>query len=172
MKTLATLLLLLPLATACAGSPSKSELDAEVKRLCAIDGGVKVYETVKLPSSEFDKWGMVKLYSEQRKDAPEARRNDEKQTVIGWMLGAGYFMKWSIYYYRQGNPSMMQHHFEIIRRADGKLLGETVSYGRGGGDMHGPWHDSKFTCPETAIAGPNALLNAIFMKANVTKGEQ
>ena len=53
MKTLATLLLLLPLATACASGPSKSELDAEVKRLCAIDGGIKVYERVALPEEKF-----------------------------------------------------------------------------------------------------------------------
>lgn len=39
MRAITAMLLLLPLATACASGPSKSELDAEVKRLCAIDGG-------------------------------------------------------------------------------------------------------------------------------------
>lgn len=171
MRTLATLLLLLPLATACASGPSKSELDAEVKRLCAIDGGIKVYETVKLPPDQFDKWGMVKLYSEQRKEISEARRSDEKWTVVAWTLGTDYSMKWSIYYFRQGNPSMLKHHFEVNRRLDGKLLGETISYGRGGGDLPGPWEPSRFTCPDTTIAGPNALLNAIFLKTNAAKGE-
>ncbi|MBP9101513.1 MAG: hypothetical protein KBF68_09110 [Nitrosomonas sp.] len=36
----------------------KARLDREVKRLCAIDGGIKVYETVKLPAERFGKdWG-------------------------------------------------------------------------------------------------------------------
>ena len=51
---------LLALTTGCSG-PSKSELDAEVKRLCAIDGGIKVYETVTLPSERFDEHGNVRI---------------------------------------------------------------------------------------------------------------
>lgn len=42
---IATSVLLLLLLTGCSSAPSKSDLDAEVKRLCAIDGGIKVYET-------------------------------------------------------------------------------------------------------------------------------
>ncbi len=33
----------------------ESWLDREVKRLCAIDGGIKVYETVKLLAEKFTK---------------------------------------------------------------------------------------------------------------------
>ena len=35
----------------------KARLDREVDRLCAIDGGIRVYETVQLPSDKFNKWG-------------------------------------------------------------------------------------------------------------------
>ncbi len=54
MKKLLFLLLILPLITACTSGPSKRQLDAEVDRLCAIDGGVRVYETVTLPPDKFD----------------------------------------------------------------------------------------------------------------------
>jgi hypothetical protein len=70
MKNLISILLLLPLV-ACSSTPSKSELDAEVKRLCAIDGGVKVYETVKLTPEQYnkllDKFG--RLWIPRKKDA-------------------------------------------------------------------------------------------------------
>lgn len=37
----------------------KARLDKEVDRLCAIDGGIKVYETVLLPPDKFNQWGEV-----------------------------------------------------------------------------------------------------------------
>ena len=39
----------------------KDRLDAEVRRLCAQDGGVKVYEKVLLPPSKFDSGGVVSV---------------------------------------------------------------------------------------------------------------
>ena len=41
----------------------KERLDREVKRLCAIDGGIKVYETVKLPAERFDQYGQIFILS-------------------------------------------------------------------------------------------------------------
>ena len=35
----------------------KAQMDKEVDRLCAVDGGIKVYETVKLPADQFNEWG-------------------------------------------------------------------------------------------------------------------
>ena len=39
----------------------KARLDREVKRLCAIDGGITVYETVKLPAERFDGYGQIRV---------------------------------------------------------------------------------------------------------------
>lgn len=36
--------------------------DIQVSSLCAKDGGVKVYETVKLPAERFDQWGQINFY--------------------------------------------------------------------------------------------------------------
>ena len=120
------ILLLLSFAEGCASGPSKSELDAEVRRLCAIDGGIKVYETVKLPANKFNQWGQINFYRPtQGEDA----------------LGAEYIFKWDSHYLQQGQPainpgdiSMRRDHIQIIRKRDMKILGELVSYQRAGGD--------------------------------------
>ncbi|MBX3677252.1 MAG: hypothetical protein KF853_09550 [Rhodocyclaceae bacterium] len=146
MKTLPPLLLaaaLLPLLAGC----EKHRLDQQVKELCAKDGGIKVYETVKLPADRFDQWGMVKPYDPTQKENA---------------LGPEYLFNREITYYRQGNPDMFRMHTQVVRRSDGKLLGESVFYKRGGGDLPGPWHGSSFMCPELSIA--NDVLRQVFIK--------
>jgi len=61
MRPSAFMLTLLAAMSGCA-TPLQSQPDAEVKRLCAIDGGVKLYETVKLPPEKFNQWGQIKFY--------------------------------------------------------------------------------------------------------------
>lgn len=151
MKTLISLLLLLllPLATACASGPSKAELDAEVKRLCAIDGGVKVYETVKLPVDKFNQWGQINFY-----------RPDQGENA----LGAEYVFKRETLYYKHGNPDLFRLYTQVFRHSDGKLLGESVFYKRGGGDIPGPWHGTSFMCPELSVK--TDVLRQIFVINN------
>ncbi len=144
MKLPVALLLTLTLVTACASGPNKSELDAEVKRLCAIDGGMKVYETVVLPASRFDKYGDVLIPIKER-----AKPSDE------------FYYDWILVYYRKGNPEMWRNNFKVYRQSDHKLLGESVSYARRGGDVIGPWHDSSFLCPEKS--GVTDLKRRIFI---------
>ncbi|MDD5385112.1 MAG: hypothetical protein PHG89_09575 [Gallionella sp.] len=158
MKTLISLLLLLPLATACASGPGKSELDAEVNRLCAIDGGIKVYETVKLSADKFNKYGQINFY---------------KPTQGENTLGPEYIYKWDIHYYKKGEPavngaqetSMRRDHIKITRKSDMKLLGEVVMYNRGGGDLPGPWVPSSYHCPDRLEATEGILMNQIFIKS-------
>lgn len=136
MKALIYLLLLLPILSACASGPSKEELDAEVRRLCAIDGGLRVYETVKLPPDKFNQWGQVNFY-----------RPDQGENA----LGPEYLFKRDTLYYKQGTPDFFRLHTKVIRRSDGRLLGESVFYKRGGGDLPGPRHGTSFMCPELSV---------------------
>lgn len=130
------------------GGGRKYYYDAEVERLCAIDGGIKVYETVKLPPEKFNEWGQVNFYSPtQGEDA----------------LGPDYVFVSDTSYYRKGNPQIARYDIKIVHRSDNKLLGETISYGRGGGDIPGPWHPSSFTCPEISEAGREALFKQVFI---------
>jgi len=129
------------------GGGRKIYYDTLVNRMCREDGGVKVYETVKLPANRFEKGGMVNFYR------PTQNEN---------ALGPEYEFKYEITYYRQGNPDMFRMHTQIIRRADGKLLGESVFYKRGGGDLPGPWHGSSYMCPELSVA--NDVLRQVFIR--------
>jgi hypothetical protein len=117
----------------------KGRLDDQVRRLCAIDGGVRVYQTVKLPPDRFDTFGVVSIPSKEK-----AKPADE------------YFYEWDVEYLQKGNPSLLRSHHRVIRRKDGKVLGELVRYARGGGDLPSPLHDSSFMCPPR-ICGPAQL---------------
>jgi hypothetical protein len=131
MKTLTMILLVLPFVTACISGPSKGQLDDEVRRLCAMDGGIKVYEMVKLPAEKFDKYDQIRVPAKWL-----AKPEDE------------YYYESSTSYLIKGNPELRQDHYKIYRRSDQKLLGESVVYSRVGGDIPGPWHHSSFMCPE------------------------
>lgn len=123
----------------------KTHYDRQVRELCVKDGGVRVYETVKLPSSRFDQFGQLRIPSKQN-----VKPEDE------------YLYESSTTYTRNGNPEMWKSHYRVYRQLDGKLLGESVSYSRRGGDMPGPWHESSFGCPRNADI--TDLIRQIFIK--------
>ena len=126
----------------------KDRLDEEVRQLCAKDGGIKVYEQVKLPVDRFNKYNFINFYHPTSKEP----------------LGPEYIFESKTDYYRKGNPEMWRNYYRVIRRSDGKVLGESATYSRRGGDLPGPWHDSSFGCPEHG--GDASLLKQIFVKAN------
>lgn len=132
----------------------KARLDQQVKELCAKDGGIKVYETVKLPADKFDQWGTVNFY---------------KPTQGENALGSAYKYLYQRQYLRGGAASqpedltMVRTHILVFRSSDSKLLGESVLYSRRGGDLPGPWHPSAFACPEPSAAGDIPLLKVIFI---------
>ncbi len=150
-------LLLIVIAWAVFVEGRKAYLDYEVRDLCAKDGGVKVYETVRLPAEKFNQWEQPNFYQ------PTQGENT---------LGAEYIFKKEQHYYRRGNPEMSRHHYQVFRRLDGKLLGETVFYGRGGGDMPGPWHESSFVCPDYKDADSMALLMKVFVRLQHERNEK
>ncbi len=135
----------------------KARLDREVDHLCAIDGGIKVYETVVLPPDKFDKWGEINFYR------PTQGEN---------ALGSDYIFKWKTHNYTEKNSDstgpqelvMGRDHFKIIRKWDMKSLGEFVLYSRVGGDLPGPWAPSSYRCPGLE-ANENILINKVFIKS-------
>lgn len=149
MKQLGLIFLLLPLVTSC-DTPSKADLDSEVKRLCAIDGGIKVYETVKLPVEKFNQFGEVIIPSKQ-----DTKPTDE------------FYYEWDVSQLKQGKPEngeadLARSHFKLYRIIDRKLIGESVAYTRRGGDISGPWHPSHFTCP--LDSGLSVLQKSVFIR--------
>ena len=108
----------------------KAYYDGQVRELCAKDGGVRVYETVKLPAEKFNQWGQVRIPSKQA-----ARPDDE------------YSYESSTNHLKNGNPEIWQSQYKVYRQVDRKLLGESLGYARRGGDLPGPWNESSFGCP-------------------------
>lgn len=115
-------------------SPRKAELDREVDRLCAIDGGVHIYEVVRLPKEDFGPDGTVfpqygHLPSKSGRFGPEYVDRVTSTVLVS------------------GDPSLHRNTISITRKSDNKLLGEVVVYGRRGGDGPGPWEPSSYRCP-------------------------
>lgn len=144
MKTLTTLIIAASMFPFLAGC-EKQRLDAQVKELCAKDGGVKVYVQVKLPSERFDQWGNVQIPPKEK-----VRVDDN------------FYYELNTTYIRKGDPEIWRSHFRVIRKSDSKLLGESVSYSRRGGDPPGPWHASSFECPD--INTQSSMSKLIFIK--------
>jgi hypothetical protein len=112
----------------------KVRLDREVDRLCAIDGGVRIYETVKLPKEDFGPDGEVfpqyrTLRSSDAPYGPGYQSDIKSETLVA------------------GDPSLTRTVWRIVRRQDMKVLAEVVYYNRAGGDLPSPSAPSGRTCP-------------------------
>lgn len=139
--------LLLASLLACAACSSEADrLDAEAQRLCAIDGGVKVYETVVLPPDKFNELGqaLVPLGKDDR----------------GW----GYYVKSEEkkLFGEEGTPKLIRFVESVVRASDGKTMATSVSYMTGGGELlRGPIQYQLKVCPP--LAGQR-LADRVFMK--------
>ncbi len=128
---------------------AKTRLDREVDRLCAIDGGVHIYETVTLSKENFGPDGEV--FPQFRGLLPESGRYGDLyyETLEQLTLVAG-------------DPSLTKSRIRFIRRADSKVLGEEINYSRGGGDFLGPWNASAHQCKQ--VLEPKEPLVNVFSK--------
>lgn len=138
MKTeflVTTTAVLAALGFAGCGSVQKAELDREVDRLCAIDGGVHVYEVVRLPKENFGPKGEV---------FPQYRHLPSNNG----RFSSAYTIRRADKVLVAGNPAMERIDTLIVRLSDNKVLGERIIYRRSGGDMPGPAAASRHSCPE------------------------
>lgn len=106
--------------------------DWRVRQLCAIDGGVKVYETAPLTYDLIDsKTGRVNLKFKGYEKSEDKYYLETEDSII-----------------LRGNPEISRSKTMVIRRSDQKILGEEVLYRRGGGELPGPWPHTGYRCPE------------------------
>lgn len=112
------------------GGCERWALDRQMEELCKKDGGIKVYETVTLPASDFSQWGepmgryIHTAKSEEDRLGPDYRYVTERKFIVGNLQTRA----------DHGEGTLVRWHFSVYRRADNKLLGEEVRYHRGGGD--------------------------------------
>ncbi len=112
-------------------SGKKMYYDARVDKMCVKDGGIRVFEKVTLPATKFNN------YEKRNWLLPENNQASDDE----------YYVKTDKHYYMKGRINLSRRQYVIIRREDEKILGELVIYGRGGGDIPGPWHASSYSCP-------------------------
>lgn len=115
---------------------NKWRADRLVDELCAKDGGVKVYETVTLAKEQFNQWGQFEVRDEKHVKAGDEYYSIWKITNIKGKQESSNI----------GSMAVYRSHFSIYRTSDKKLLGESISYARRGGDPVGPWHPSSYSC--------------------------
>ncbi len=123
-------------------------LDHQVRELCAKDGGIRVYETVTLPAEKFEQFKRVNFIFPNKS---QLKRFDE------------FYYESEDRYLRGGNFNILRMQYRIVRRSDGKMLGESIRYGCAGGGLPGPWHHSSFMCPDP-VSQPSNFESLIFVK--------
>ncbi|MGQ0578866.1 MAG: hypothetical protein ACT4PQ_08175 [Betaproteobacteria bacterium] len=113
----------------------KDRLDAEVRQLCAKDGGIKLHETVTLSPEEYRKLlnrdGELDIRDKDHAKATDAFYFEPRTGIV-----------------RKGDPVLVRWEYRLIRQSDMKLLATNVYYTRRGGDLPGPWRESSFSCPD------------------------
>jgi hypothetical protein len=131
-------------------------LDGQMEDLCKKDGGVKVYETVILPAGEFSSGGqpLAKYVTVARTDeeylGPAYRYLRKIEVIVGKEADP-----------ERGEGVLTRNHIFIHRRSDGRLLGESIEYDRGGGDgFTFGFHPSGNYCPKP----PPNLIASVFLK--------
>ena len=132
----------------------KAEMDKEVDRLCAVDGGVKVYERIALPKESFDNRGNPKIpFKGGRASDKSQYVVEDRSTKVENRGGVG-----------TKSLTLHRFHYQVIRVDDNKVLGEAISYSRAGGDPEGPWQPSSYrgVCTEQA----DSFQHAIFVRQN------
>lgn len=131
----------------------KFALDRQMEELCKKDGGIKVYETVKLPASMFDQWG---------DPFPGWRGRSQEER-----FGREYRYVFTMTYLKEGDPlrgegRLQKYSYQIFRRSDNKLMGEAVSYGRSGGDFIAYAHPTSNHCP--VDFSESELIRSVFIR--------
>lgn len=133
----------LVLALSACTTPIQMAYDAEVDRLCAIDGGMKIYESVQLPPDRFDHDIFI------RKNSPEFKITQESAYLKGT---------------KDSSIRLRRYSTKVIRIEDEKLLGAWVYYYRGGGDIIPSDGDSSYSCPQGDQGSQSIFFKTLFIK--------
>ena len=151
LRPLSKLMLFLGLLLVGSGCErAKTKLDREVDRLCAIDGGVKIYERVTLSAENFGPNGEV---------FPQYQHLTSK----GGQLGTEYRNELTSTEIVSGSPSLTRWRSTVVRTTDSKLLGESIVYVRRGGDFYSLSPDSVHSCPLPVASN---LIPKIFLRSS------
>jgi Ca2+-binding RTX toxin-like protein len=125
----------------CAGwvPGRQSYWDAKVKEMCEKDGGVKVFERVRISKAEIDR-RVLPMTADGRLGFAVKDLAKPDAPV--------YASEHITYLRKEGNPLVWRTEYVISRRSDQRIVARWVNYTRAGGDFPSPAHDSSFICPD------------------------
>ena len=136
------------------------ELDRKMEELCKKDGGIKVYETVTLPSSSYNQALQSGPLMPVAEDSwfvrigpgDDYRHYTRREYIVG--KGARH---------ERGEGSLSRVHQAIYRWPDKRLLGESVQYDRSGGaGFTSGFQPGGKSCPHLT----GGLYQSVFIKGN------
>ena len=113
----------------------KAYWDYRVREMCEKDGGVRISEQIIVSPTQAT---LIPKVGEFFGVMPEALAKPEEPA----------FSRIQRSVIHEYNPSVIRHQEELIRRADQRVVGVVVTYGRGGGDFPSPSHPSSYQCPD------------------------
>lgn len=114
----------------------KAYYDWRVKQMCEKDGGISIYEHIRISPQTAARMSRVAghLSITYESSSPP---ND-----VAFLRGEPEIL-------RTSEPSIHRHEQSIVRRTDGKIVARMVRYGRAGGDFPlSLSNPSTFSCPE------------------------
>jgi hypothetical protein len=123
----------------------KDYLNAQMAELCKRDGGVKIYEKVKLPADAFNQWGGLKTPKTLK------RGNDYVSLVADVYEISTEIQVIKDGDLQKGEGRLNRQHQKLIDIRTNKLLAEGVFYHRAGGDRWSPGMHSQSGCPEIPV---------------------
>lgn len=120
----------------------KDHLNAQMTELCKKNGGLKIYEIVKVPMEAYNNGGALK--------ETNYKKLNEKESTFH--LGNLYEVRTEITKIKEGDPlkgeGVLEQTYErVIRLSDKKLIAESIHYSRVGGDRWFAGMPSAESCP-------------------------
>jgi hypothetical protein len=113
----------------------KAYWDVQVKEMCVRDGGVKIFEKLRISKADIDLLGRV----DGKIDVPIKQLAKPESPA---------YMELEFTNLREGEPRITRTESAVIRRADRIVVARWVIYSRFGGDFPSPAHPSISRCPE------------------------
>jgi hypothetical protein len=156
MHTLKSLLVLLPVLVLLIGC-ERHALDRRMNELCRKDGGLTIHEKVVLPASDFNSAGQpLAKYARPDRSIEDSLGPDYRyvvrSTVVAGRADADL---------ERGEGYVIRIDEKVIRRSDGRVLGQYIWYGRSGGDgFTFGFHPSSDSCPSLSTG----LIGSIFVR--------
>ncbi len=148
----ANLIFAISIASSILTGCGSNDITKQLLEYCEKDGGNTVYETVKLQSKRFAAQGQVFGSVEEHSLASNLASNLANN--LANKLGNDYFyakqeqVMFAGDFY-QGMGKLTKVETKITRRSDLKILGQSITYFREGGDGYIKGHPTANTCPKT-----------------------